>query len=387
MADTKGSEIESTFRLKFFLIGGIILVVAIIVIIIGVGFFKQSDFVEADTNKDGLLDSSEAAAFTDIDFLSADTNGDGVLTQTEYNVALGRRSGGSGGSSSTNSGLTGFFANFIAGITGNAVSNNAGNYISYGDGWVGIGTNNPEGVLTLQSFQASNSDLKARQGKITFFTDINDFSYDGGNDAIYHFFNTNGAGTTTFSGNLLFGIGTQTPTGALTVKSNSNGPSDMKGRQGSLTIFPNIGDDFSYDGGTDGKFWFVNANGAGITAFTGNTAFGIGTQTPGGTLTIASTNPDPTIKARQGTITFFSDYTNFPFDTDLAYDGGSDGIFYMDNVGIGGGLTAFRNLDHTELLTILNSGQIKIGNLAGTGNRYVCVDSTGTLYASATACA
>ena len=107
---------------------------------------------------------------------------------------------------------------------------------------------------------------------------------------------------------------------------------------------------------------------------------GIGTQSPGGALTIASTNPDSVIKAKQGSITFFSDRTNYLYDTDLVFDGGNDGIFFFDNNGINGGRTTFRNAAYTEILTLMNNGEVRIPTLAGGGLRYLCVDDVGTLF-------
>lgn len=46
-----------------------------------------ADFVDLDTNADGVLSVEEAAIAEDLDLVAADTDGDGVISVEEYDAA------------------------------------------------------------------------------------------------------------------------------------------------------------------------------------------------------------------------------------------------------------------------------------------------------------
>lgn len=440
MVDKSASEVEpstSSFGLKFFLIGGIILVFVLIIVVIGMNFSKQTtesseiSFDDVDANGNGLVDSGEASTVSGLDFSSADTNGDESLTEIEFNTALRRRGGG--GSSETNnvatvdepsppSGITGFFAKFF---TGNVASTTRdGTPIGYDDGWVGIGTGSPDGTFTIKSFQDGDPALAGRQGKITFYTDTSDIAYDGGDDGKYFFTNTKGNGITAFTGNSFFGIGTQAPTHLLEVSgatdhllslvstgTGATSPNDMHaglelrstfpqsiqfidfvpGSTGSNT--PDYGGRIVYSG-IDHSLAFVTGGENGDHSsdmYIGNEAVAIGKNAvpfTDGSGAAKLTIYD--VGLSKITISGGSSNAGGPampilqlrdqatlgktWNIENGRDSG-DGVlgFYLEGSG-----TKF---------SITSSGDVKIASLVGTGDRFACVHNDGTLYASPTACA
>ena len=55
----------------------------------GVAFAADAPpFDQVDTNRDGLISKTEAAAVPKLDFGKADRNGDGYLSQGEYAAAM-----------------------------------------------------------------------------------------------------------------------------------------------------------------------------------------------------------------------------------------------------------------------------------------------------------
>lgn len=68
---------------------------------------KQS-FDQVDTNKDGQISRSEAAAAgLNLDWSRADANGDGALSRSEYDSAMKGSSSSGAGNSGSSSGSTG----------------------------------------------------------------------------------------------------------------------------------------------------------------------------------------------------------------------------------------------------------------------------------------
>lgn len=55
----------------------------------------SASFSQADKDKNGAIDSSEASAVTGLDFTSADTDQNGRLSKTEFEAAV-KKSGSSG---------------------------------------------------------------------------------------------------------------------------------------------------------------------------------------------------------------------------------------------------------------------------------------------------
>ena len=66
---------------------------------------------------------------------------------------------------------------------------------------------------------------------------------------------------------------------------------------------------------------------------------------------------------------------------DIDFDGGADGIFWIGNIGAAGGRTSFTNSSHTELVTILNTGNVGMGTI--TPGYKLHVVSTGTAWTNA----
>jgi len=91
------------------------------------------------------------------------------------------------------------------------------------------------------------------------------------------------------------------------------------------------------------------------TSAVGNTLVNI---TQGGNVGIGTTSPTGKFQVYDAT------YGNFSFggNGDLRFDGGPDYIFWLQNTGASSGRTSFVSAAGTELMTVLNTGNVGIGN-------------------------
>lgn len=101
------------------------------------------------------------------------------------------------------------------------------------DGLVGIGTDNPVGRLTLSGITSP-----VQQGSISFFTPTGDVEFNGGDDNVFIFRNTFGAGSATSFLGGRFGIHTTTPLADLDV----NGTLRVTGNVVTLGDFIDLSD-------------------------------------------------------------------------------------------------------------------------------------------------
>ncbi|MBF0431218.1 MAG: hypothetical protein HQK83_08075 [Fibrobacteria bacterium] len=97
---------------------------------------------------------------------------------------------------------------------------------------------------------------------------------------------------------------------------------------------------------------------------------GIGTTTPNKTLTIEKDVNDQLVQIKNTRATAGENFG-------LKVTAGSNSSDIN---------THFENKDGNGIMSILGDGQIIIDNLAGSGNRYVCVSGDGTIFAQATPC-
>ncbi|GIU68264.1 MAG: hypothetical protein KatS3mg001_114 [Candidatus Pacearchaeota archaeon] len=224
----------------------------------------------------------------------------------------------------TRTGLLGFFANFL---TGSTVSG-AGDVIYYDKGYVGIGTSEPNGTFEIKSMHP-DSTIRAKQGKTTFYTSDGDFVYDGGNDGKYLFINKNSSGITEF----------RTPGYALLTIKN----------KGEIIVPPN-----------------------GAKFLIGNDSFRMYVQPTDTVLQLLST-----------TASYLSVGTDENNRASVVL-ASSDHNSYNGLVSWEYPLKFFT--EGQERMVISKTGEISVNNLKGTGNRYVCVNSEGTIYASSSSC-
>jgi len=323
------------------------------------------------------------------------------------------RSGSGGGSSATGgSGLVGLFANFLTGLA----TADTGNIIYYDAGYVGIGTKNPNGTLSIKSMNP-NSTIQGKQGTVTFFTDVEDIAFDGGNDGIVYLDNLGTQSTAkiafrnsaykellTILNNGKVGIG------APGIASSPDfldigGPVRLlpvnSALDGGQIKFEGAGNyPYNYIDNYEGSLRVVVEGGpapntAGeseVLRITNDGNVGIGTTSPE-QISLVGTKLDVSGSGKAiGMIVGPTDSHHGVF----LLRGGTEGSVWEILKGNYGGSDKLAFWSHTgtdystgweERLILLQNGTIILPTLKGTGNRYVCVDSTGTLYASTTACA
>jgi hypothetical protein len=167
----------------------------------------------------------------------------------------------------------------FSGTNGVLTQDNANFFFDDTNNRLGIGTTTPTAALDVAGAASVSGSLSFRTGAGAIQTTANNTLTLGGN--------TTGNIVLNSDGNDNVGIGTATPTGKLYVNGGA--------AAGFISMFG--ADDFQFDGGTNGTFFFNNTFGAGGKTFIGqNTtdftvvnggSVGIGTSTPTANLDVA----------------------------------------------------------------------------------------------------
>lgn len=155
-------------------------------------------------------------------------------------------------------------------------------------------------------------------------------------------------GNGSFLGSL--GVGTASPTGKFEVSSGAS----------SMIRVTTANGDIEYNGGSDGIMGFTNTSTSGITRFINSTGTAILNLTAAGNVGIGTNSPSERLHVVGSSNAYFK----FTDAGDIFFDGGTDGVQTIGNLGTSTGRTAFTNSAGTTALTILNSnGNIGIGTI------------------------